>query len=205
MAPWILPAYIISGVGILVGGYFTYKYQPYCMLESPQREIGMELFRKKLRNESMSPTELEQYQIFERADRMDSIWRHRVLGFSMLVHLPMLFILANSSNWAMEMPLYISSGFLLFIGGIDFFTRGIALPFCISEMPDRKLEILDAFHKRMYGLPLTNEDLRDIDYSETEIKWYSWQIKILFFAIGWHILASMLHGVVALLEIKLLD
>ena len=153
----------------------------------------------------MSPTELEQYQIFERADRMDSIWRQRVLGLSMLVHLPMLFLLAISANWALEMPLYISSGFFLFIGGIDSFIMITVLPFCISEMPDRKLEILDAFHKKKNGLPLTNEELRDINYSETEIKWYSWQQKILFFGLGIHILASVLHGVVTLLEIKLLD
>ena len=202
MAPWIMPAYFISGVGILAGGYFTYKYKPYCMLDSPQREIGMELFRKKLRNESFSNTELEQYQIFEWADRMDSIWRHRVLGLSMLVHLPMLFLLAISSNWAIEMPLYIVSGFFLFIGGIDSFIMITVLPFCISEMPDRKLEILDSFHKKINGLALNNENIRDINNSETEIKWYSWQIKILFFGLGLHILASVLHGVLTLLNCK---
>lgn len=171
------------------------------MLESPQREIGMELFRKKLRNESMSPTELEQYQIFERADRMDSIWRHRVLGLSILVHLPMLFLLAISSNWAIEMPLYIVSGFFLFIGGIDSFIMITVLPFCISEMPDRKLEILDAFHKKKNGLSLSNEEIRDINNSETEIKWYSWQQKILFFGLGLHILASVLHSTLTLLSV----
>lgn len=202
MAPWIMPAYFISGVGILAGGYFTYKYKPYCMLDSPQREIGMELFRKKLRNESFSNTELEQYQIFEWADKMDSIWRHRVLGLSMLVHLPMLFLLAISSNWAMEMPLYIYSALFLFIGQANVFTAGIGLPFCTSTLRDRKLEILDAFHKRINGLPVTSEELRDINYSETEIKWYSWQLKILFFGLGLHILASVLHGVLTLLNCK---
>ena len=175
------------------------------MLKSPQREIGMELFRKKLRNESMSPTELEQYQIFEWADKMDSIWRHRIFRLSILVHLPMLFLLAISSNWAIEMPLYMYSGLLLFIGQANVFTRGFGLPFCTADLRDKKLEILDAFHKRINGLPLTNEELRDINYSETEIKWYSWQMKILFFGLGIHILASVLHGVVTLLEIKLLD
>jgi sterol desaturase/sphingolipid hydroxylase (fatty acid hydroxylase superfamily) len=202
MAPWIMPAYFISGVGILAGGYFTYKYKPYCMLDSPQREIGMELFRKKLRNESLSNTELEQYQIFEWADKMDSIWRHRVLGLSMLVHLPMLFLLAISSNWAVEMPLYIVSSFLLFIGAIDVFTPGLALPFCISTLLDRKLEILDSFHKKINGVPLNNEDVRNINNSDKEIKWYSWQIKILFFGLGLHILASVLHGVLTLLNFK---
>lgn len=201
MAPWIIPAYIISGVGILAGGYFTYKYRPYCMLESPQREIGMELFRKKLRNESMSPTELEQYQIFERADRMDSIWNHRVLGLSMLVHLPMLFILIIASNWALEMPLYLLTGFLLFIGAIDVFTPGIALPFCTSTLWDIKLEILDSFHKKINGLSLNNEDTRNINNSEKEIKWYSWQQKILFVGLGLHLLASVLHGALILLSV----
>ena len=200
MEQWIMPLYIISGFGMLIGGYFTYKYKPYCMLNSSQREIAMELFRKKLRNEFLSHTELEQYQIFEWADKMDSIWRHRVLGLSMLVHLSILFLLAISSNWVVEMPLYIVSGFFLFIGGIDFFTQGFALPFCISTLLDRKLEILDSFHKKINGLPLNNEDIRNINNSDKEVKWYSWQQKILFFGIGIHILASMLHGALRLLS-----
>lgn len=178
---------------MFIGGYFSYKYKPYCMLESPRREEAMELFRKKLRNESLTHIELEQYQIFEWADRMDSIWRHRVLGLSMIIHLSMLVLLFLSSDWAIEMPLYVVSAFFLFVGGIDFFTSALMLPFCISTLWPTKLEILDSFHKKINGLPLNNEDTRNISDSEQVIKWYSWQQKILLFGFGLHLLASLLH------------
>ncbi len=57
MVSWIIPLYIFSGLLMLIGVYLTIKYRPYCILKSPERELAMELHRKKLLDESMTKNE----------------------------------------------------------------------------------------------------------------------------------------------------
>ena len=195
MTQWMISIYAISGVLMFVASYFVYRYKPYCILDHPEREEAMELYRKKLDHHQMTAEEIDQYAVFEYANKMDSIWRHRILGLSMLIHIPILAILIFSFNWAAQMPLYMVSCILLFIGGIDFFTLGIALPFCISALPLRQIDILNSFYKKINNLSLENEDIRNIKNTEVEIKWYLWQRKVLFFALGLHFFASVVHWI----------
>ncbi len=189
----IVLIYAISGLLMFVASYFVYKYKPYCILNHPRREEAMEIYRKKLNNIPMTNEEMDQYVVLEHANKMDSVWRHRILGLSMLIHVPILAILIFYFDWAAQMPLYMVSCILLFIGGIDFFTLGIALPFCISVLPLRQIDILNSFYKKINNLSLGNEDIRNIKNTETEIKWYLWQRKVLFFALGLHFFASVVH------------
>ncbi|MHB8099123.1 MAG: hypothetical protein ACYDD5_06015 [Sulfuricurvum sp.] len=72
MAPWITPVYIISGVVMVIGAYFTIRYRPYCTLKSPEREIAMELHRKKLMNEKMSVVEVKKNTLYKKNTQMNN-------------------------------------------------------------------------------------------------------------------------------------
>jgi hypothetical protein len=60
------PLYIISGMVMAIGAYFTIRYRPYCALKSPEREIATELHRKKLLNEPMSEEEEYKNNVYKK-------------------------------------------------------------------------------------------------------------------------------------------
>ncbi|HQS67663.1 MAG TPA: hypothetical protein PLM93_10820, partial [Sulfuricurvum sp.] len=54
------------------GAYFTIRYRPYCTLKSPEREIAMELHRKKLMNEKMSVVEVKKNTLYKKNTQMNN-------------------------------------------------------------------------------------------------------------------------------------
>ena len=85
MEQWIMPLYIISGIVMAIGVYFTIMYRPYCTLKSPEREIAMELHRKKLMNETMSTEEAEKNELYKKNTKIHLRWAG-VLVFSFWTH-----------------------------------------------------------------------------------------------------------------------
>lgn len=207
MEQWIIPLYIISGIVMAIGGYFSYKYKPYCLFDSPERELAMKLRRKKLREkelgvkDEMTSEEKKQYAIFERIHYADSFWRRRVLFISISVHLILLLTLSVSPlNWANQMPLYYISGILLLVGGRAFYTGASLNLFCVSDLEFRELAILESHYKQMHGYQLDKEDERNIKNTRWQIKESTWQRRILFTGLWVHLFASIAHVVLIVIN-----
>ena len=96
------------------------------------------------------------------------------------------------------MPLYIVSAFLILIGKNDAVTNasGFRKPLCVSNQSFYELDIIESFYKRINGLSLDEEEKRNIDNYETEIRWYGWQMNVLYVGIALHLLATILHGII---------
>ncbi len=73
MPSWITLLFIFSGLLMLVGIYLAMKYRLYCTLNSPERKIAMELYRKKLTNNKMSSKEIEKYELYRRDSKLYTI------------------------------------------------------------------------------------------------------------------------------------
>lgn len=123
MAPWIMPVYIISGVVMAVGVYFTIRYRPYCTLKSPEREIAMELYLKTLKNESMNiEEEEERYRGFKKETSLFTNGM-RILLISTSIHI----VTLVGSGLLWSMPIYGISIFLMLPIHKYYFN-----PFCFS-------------------------------------------------------------------------
>ena len=92
MEHWVIPLYIISGIVMAIGAYLTIRYRPYCTLKSPEREIAMELHRKKLMDEAMSKDELERNKFYTRNTIIHLRWAG-ALVFAFLVHFFLLIVI----------------------------------------------------------------------------------------------------------------
>ncbi|MDD5159816.1 MAG: hypothetical protein PHI47_07180 [Sulfuricurvum sp.] len=201
MAPWVMPLYIFSGIIMAIGAYLTIRYRPYCTLKSPEREIAMELHRKKLMKESMSEEEDKKEKEIMRANRIFGYWV-RIISIAIVVHLGILFILFMRMNWHLEMPLYIVSGFLLILSHINWFTNAnVIFPFCLFNSKDKELAILEIYHQQKIGT-LNLDEQQIMKNTKTEIMFHSWQRVTFYSAIFLHILASVLHSVLTLLNGK---
>ena len=203
MPLWIMPVYVISGIALLVSGYVSYANQPLCSKNIAIRNEAIRLHRIKLRqfelgiDEQFTPDEEAQYAIFKRADKKDRIL-DQVLSVSVPVHLFTLFILMISSNWGLQMPLYITSGFLILIGKIDsvVISGGFTIrPLCVTNQSFYELDVVESYYKQINGLPLNYDEQRYIKNYETEIRWNGWQMNVLYLGISLHLIATLLHAI----------
>ena len=202
MPLWIMPVYVISGIALLVSGYVSYANQPLCSKHIAIRNEAIRLHRIKLRqfelgiDEQFTPDEEAQYAIFKRADKKDRIL-DQVLSVSVPVHLFTLFILMISSNWGLQMPLYILSIFLIFIGKMQSIvgSGGGKIPLCVTNQSFYELDLVESFYKQINGIPLTEEEKKYIDNYQTEIRWYGWQMNVLYLGISLHLIATLLHAI----------
>lgn len=201
-----MPAYIVSGITLLVSGYLSYTNKPFCFQNQAIRNESIRLHRLKLRQfdlgakEQLNPQEEAEYAIYKRADKK-VLLIDKVLGIAVLINLPMLFMLMISSGWALNMPLYIVSGLLIFLGK-PIFINWIQprLPLCVTNQSFYDLDLIEALYKRFNGLQLNEEEKRNIDHYETEIRWNRYHLNVLYIGIALHLLATILHGVIHLFQ-----
>ena len=199
MEHWVIPLYIISGIVMAIGGYFSFKYKPYCMFKNPEREIAMNLRRKKLREkelgvkDEMTSEEKQQYAIYAHIYRMDYFWRNYIFGSSALLHLVLLAILLYSPlDWIHKMPLYAISGLLLLVGFQGFSLGGENL-FCISNSNKKELMVPESYYKQRQNSQLDNDDKKNIKNAKFQIMIYKWRQNFLFIGLWVHLFASIMH------------
>lgn len=205
MVHWVLPVYVVSGIALLVSGYISYANKPLCTQNIVTRNEAIRLHRIKLRqfelgkNEQFTPEEEAQYAIFKRADKKDRIL-DQVLSISVPLHLITLLVFIIYSHWALQMPLYFLSGFLILIGKIDSVTSGgfTKRPLCVTNQSFHELDLVEAFYKQINGLPLNDEEQRYIKNYDTEIRWNRWQMNVLYLGISLHLIATLLHGILTI-------
>ena len=207
MPLWIIPIYIVSGITLLVSGYLFYTNKPFCFQNQAIRNESIRLHRIKLRQfdlgakEQLTPQEEAEYAIYKRADKK-VLFIDQILSISVPIFLITFLILIVSSNLALQMPLYILSGFLILIGKNDAVTNasGFKKPLCVTNQSFYELDLIESFYKRINGMPLTEEEKKFIDNYETEIRWYGWQMNVLYIGIALHLLATILHGIIHLFQ-----
>lgn len=205
MVLWVMPVYVISGIALLVSGYISYVNKPLCSQNIAIRNEAIRLHRIKLRqfelgkNEQFTPEEEVQYTIFKRADKKDRML-DQILSISVPFHLIALSIFIIYSYWALKMPLYYVSGFLILIGKIDSVTSaGFTIrPWCVTDQSFHELYIIESFYKKINGLPLNDEEQRYIKNYEMEIRWNRWQMNVLYLGISLHLIATLLHGILTI-------
>jgi hypothetical protein len=203
-----MPLYIVSGIVMLVSAYFSFKYRPYCMLKSPEREIAMELRRKKLRTielgvkNEMSNEEEKQYDYFMHNHYLNGFWQDQVLHSSASIHILLLIVLSVSSlEFANLIPIYFTSGFLIVIG------TGAMLPainglniFCTIDTNGIELEILNSHHEQIHGQILYKEDERNIKNTKWEANAFRWREYSLLTGLLIHLYASLLLLVTSIIK-----
>jgi hypothetical protein len=170
MAQRIMPLYIFSGIIMAIGAYLTIRYRPYCTLKSPEREIAMELHRKKLLNESLSSMENRLYEKLTYQTKFYSIGNF-LLFISSAVHV---FVFAGNSWYLLSSIYYISLVCIipLFISKIYF------LPYCfqmsivtiLSDTKSSYLPILNSYWKKLNGKSLKKDEQRTIIEEESALK-----------------------------------
>lgn len=205
MPLWIIPLYILSGITLVVTGYLTYANKPLCFRNIAFRNEAMKLHRIKLRQfdlgskEKLSPLDEMQYAIYKRADKK-YLWIDQILNIAVLVFLFTFFLLVIDSNWASQMPLYIVSGFFIFIGKISTVLGNSRTRqhLCVTNQSFYDLDIMESFHKQMNAIPLNEEDKRHIKNYETEIRWTDYHLNVLYVGILLHIVATLLHGILSM-------
>jgi len=202
-----MPVYVVSGITLLVSGYFSYANKPFCFQNQAIRNESIRLHRIKVRQfdlgtkEQLTPQEEAEYAIYKRSDKK-VLFIDQILSISALVHLLVLAILIIESNWALQMPVYIVSGFLIFIGKNQAVTgsSGYRKPLCVTNQSFYELDLIESFYKRINGLPLNEEEKRYVDNYETEIRWYGWQMNVLYVGIALHLLATIFHGIIHIFQ-----
>lgn len=196
-----MPVYVVSGITLLVSGYLSYANKPFCFQNQAIRNESIRLHRLKLRQfdlgskEQLTPQEEAEDAIFKRADKK-VLLIDKILGLAVLINLSMLFMLMISSGWALNMPLYIVSGLLIFLGK-PIFINWIQPrhPLCVTNQSFYDLDLIEALYKRFNGLQLNEEEKKNIDHYETEIRWNSYHLNVLYVGIILHLLATILHGI----------
>ncbi len=202
MPLWIMPVYVVSGIALLVSGYLSYTNKPFCFQNQAIRNESIRLHRLKLRQfdlgakEQLTPQEEVEYAIYKRADKK-ALFIDQILSISVPFHLITLAIFIIYSNWALLIPLYFVSAFLILIGKNDAVTNasGFKKPLCVTNQSFQELDIIESFYKRINGLPLNEEEKKYIKNYETEIRWYGWQMNVLYLGIALHLIATLFHGI----------
>lgn len=137
-----------------IGAYFTIRYRPYCTLKSPEREIAMELHRKKLLNEAMSEEEAHRYKVYKRETSFFTNGM-RILLISTSMHIVTL--IAKGLLWSM--PIY-GISILLMIPIHTYYSN----PYCFSWVFNgSKKFVIDNITiclKKSHGELLTNDELK---------------------------------------------
>lgn len=158
MAPWVMPLYIFSGIIMAIGAYLTIRYRPYCTLKSPEREIAMELHRKKLMNEPMNREEIEANNLYKFKTIM-YMRGNLILFIGVAVHI---FIFAGNS-WYSLTPLYYMSMISLlpvFIRNSShdpYCTRNSSVLHSINSQKEHYLIYIHIFQKKEKG-EILNDD-----------------------------------------------
>ncbi len=170
MAPWITPVYIISGVVMAIGAYLTIRYRPYCTLKSPEREIAMELHRKKLMNESMNVEEENQYIQYQSSSK-----KYMYGSFILFISVPIHILIFAGNEWYQLSFLYYMTLACLVPSIISGFSRS---PFCHRDLPayylwrresQDYLPYINAYSKKAKFRNLTNTESNLIKNDKYEI------------------------------------
>jgi len=155
MAAWVIPLYIFSGLLMVAGLYLSMKYHLYCTLKSPEREIAMELYRKKLTNSKMSLKEIEKYEFYRRDTKLYTIGM-KTLFLSAPLHAFTLIIINH--QFILVPEIYIVS--YLFIVPIYVTSESpICLPWFIGADKETILKMITIYLKKNKGEFLRDKDM----------------------------------------------
>jgi len=169
MESYVIPLYIFSGILMLIGVYLTIKYRPYCTFKSPERELAMELHRKKLMKEKMNLEEQGKISVYERETVLYSFGNF-LLFFGVLIHgitflgIPWSSFFYNLSILLM-IPLFIRSGRLIFPYCVDNF-----MAFMLWNYKEIFLSGINIYQKKSNGVKLTDDESNEYMHDRFNMK-----------------------------------
>ena len=195
--------YQLSGILMLLGVYFTIKYRPYCTLKSPEREIAMELNRKKLLKEKISfedKNKLSKYL----TQTIKYSFGDFILFIGILVHIAIF----AGNEWYNLSPLYYLSMALVVIVIVR---KGYLMPFCFEPFlamllwnnKETELKILNIYHKKNNGDRLDTSTLKTYKpeaylykYEEEEFKFFLFSRFSVNFGVILHLVLDTFFGLI---------
>ncbi len=96
--------YILTGILMLIGVYFTMRYSPSCALKKDEHETEMKLHKKKLLNILKNQKEKELYESYKKSQSLYRIGTF-ILFSSVLIHI---LIVVNALDSNLSIMHYIS-------------------------------------------------------------------------------------------------
>lgn len=172
MAHWIIQLYVISGIVMAIGAYMTIRYRPYCTLKSPERELAMELHRKKLMNKVLSEEEEKHIAYYQYSSKM-YMYGSFILFISIPIHI---LIFAGNEWYQLSYAYYLSLSCSIpaMISGFSyspFCHRDLPAYFIWSKDPEYYLPHINAYLKKAKSVTVTKEELHLIknDKYETDL------------------------------------
>jgi hypothetical protein len=192
MAPWVMPLYIFSGIIMAIGAYLTIRYRPYCTLKSPEREIAMELHRKKLMNESMNSEEIESNNLYKYQTK-----RYSFGDFLLMTSIP-LHVFAGM-DWFHLSPLYFLSVFFMLV---IFVMPGSLMPYCFIYFTasfwkikkDHALARINAYLAIFKGKILTDDEQYQYKNARANEVFFAFYRYTINFGVVLHLLLDVWFG-----------
>lgn len=193
MAHWVIPLYIISGTVMAIGVYLTIRYRPYCTLKSPEREIAMELHRKKLMNEPMNEEEKRQNEIYKLQTKKYSLG-----DFLLMISIP-LHVFAGM-DWFYLSSLYFLSVFSMLV---IFVMPGRLMPYCFIYFTASFWKIKDEYFlsyvnaclKGAKGEILVEDELKKYKNERADFWFFAFYRYAINFGVVLHLLLDVWFGV----------
>ena len=177
MPVWGMPLFIVSGLLMLVGVYLVIKYRLYCTLKSPEREIAMELYRKRLTNNKMSSKEIEKYELYRRDTKLYEIGM-RILLLIAPIHILILTLIDH--QFSLLSGIYKMSAMLI-VPTYIYSSVPVCFSWVFSVEKKTLLNTITIYLKKIKGNFLSDKEIKfykDEQYTDKEFVIISFLFKI---------------------------
>jgi len=177
MPAWGMPLFVVSGLLMLVGIYLAIKYRPYCTLKSPERELAMRLYKKKLMNVNMSSDEIQKYELYIRDTKLYAIGM-RILLLITPIHTLILTLI--DPQFSLLSGIYIISAVLI-VPTYIYSSVPVCFSWVFSVEKETLLNTITIYLKKFKGDFLSDEEIKfykDEQYTDKEFMIVSFLFKI---------------------------
>ena len=167
MPAWGMPLFVVSGLLMLVGIYLAIKYRPYCTLKSPERELAMRLYKKKLMNVNMSSDEIQKYELYIRDTKLYAIGM-RILLLITPIHTLILTLI--DPQFSLLSGIYIISAVLI-VPTYIYSSVPVCFSWVFSVEKETLLNTITIYLKKFKGDFLSDEEIKfykDEQYTDKE-------------------------------------
>jgi len=189
--------YIISGAGMLYGGYLLYKTELPCSENILDFNDAVRIRRIQLRqyelgiSEQLSTMQEEKYIELK---RIDNKYANITILFSLSFWLHF-FILFYIFNLRLTMPLYIASALVLYTGIKIYEIENSCTSFWISGY---ELDTVEALYKNINGILLDEKDEKNIEAYLRSIKSKERGRIAVYIGLIIHLIATIMHFIVTI-------
>lgn len=178
----ILYIYGFTSVCMLVGGFLLIRYTPYCLLNTSERDIAMELHRKKISYHSLT----DQEEILNNSYKRQTVLFARglkLLWWTIYLHL---LILAAEGGFDARPIYYLTiPSILIYIGSYTEMDQ----PYCVntssifSSDKEETLLYIQTYQKQQQSKILDDKEQQFYNQDTAISKWYALKLFAILFGV----------------------